>query len=227
MNPVKLILSHRTGFPNWRFQTPSKKLIFNFEPGTKVGYSGEGYEYLRRALEHKFGRTLQQIADSVLFEPAGMYSTRFSWGPGLDSSIYAVPHANDGTAISRPLHRTIVAADWLVTTIKDYSTFGAHVLNHAGLSQQLFSDMATQQGKLNDSTQQGMGLGWAVINGLPDDEYLLMHTGHDEGVSSFVMLLPNSRRGFVIFTNGDKGANVIVAMIRSMLKMKELEPYLK
>lgn len=41
------VLSHQSGFPNWRLD----KLQFEFTPGTKYQYSGEGFEYLRKALE--------------------------------------------------------------------------------------------------------------------------------------------------------------------------------
>ena len=47
---TRLVLSHQTGFPNWRWLTKSKKLEFVIEPGTKYQYSGEGFEYLRKAL---------------------------------------------------------------------------------------------------------------------------------------------------------------------------------
>jgi CubicO group peptidase (beta-lactamase class C family) len=57
-------LSHQSGFPNWR---ANNKLHFEFEPGTKFQYSGEGYEYLREALEHKFNKSLAELYNSVLF----------------------------------------------------------------------------------------------------------------------------------------------------------------
>jgi len=41
---TRIVLSHQTGFPNWRRSMPSKKLGFLFDPGTKFGYSGEGFE---------------------------------------------------------------------------------------------------------------------------------------------------------------------------------------
>ena len=41
----RIILSHQTGFPNWRYLTAKKTLDFEFEPGTKFQYSGEGFEY--------------------------------------------------------------------------------------------------------------------------------------------------------------------------------------
>ena len=43
---TRLVLSHRTGFANWRWLNKSKKLEFDFEPGTKYQYSGEGLEYM-------------------------------------------------------------------------------------------------------------------------------------------------------------------------------------
>ena len=44
------ILSHQSGFPNWRHLTESQRLSFEFEQGTQFQYSGEGFEYLRKAL---------------------------------------------------------------------------------------------------------------------------------------------------------------------------------
>lgn len=54
---TRIILSHQTGFPNWRGNNADGKLTFEFEPGTKYQYSGEGYEYLRKALEKKFKKS--------------------------------------------------------------------------------------------------------------------------------------------------------------------------
>ncbi|MEY4904059.1 MAG: hypothetical protein RLZZ292_1874 [Bacteroidota bacterium] len=56
------ILSHQTGFLNWRYLNKDGKLTFEFDPGTQYRYSGEGFEYLRRALEKKFHKTLDQLA---------------------------------------------------------------------------------------------------------------------------------------------------------------------
>ncbi|WP_415206732.1 serine hydrolase domain-containing protein [Rudaea sp.] len=42
----RLCLSHQTGFANWRYQTDGK-LKFQWQPGTRTGYSGEGCQILR------------------------------------------------------------------------------------------------------------------------------------------------------------------------------------
>ena len=62
------ILSHQTGFPNWR----DGKLEFMFTPGTQYQYSGEGYEYLRKALVSKFKKSLNELASELIFKPLEM-----------------------------------------------------------------------------------------------------------------------------------------------------------
>jgi hypothetical protein len=47
---TRFILSQRSGFPNWRYLRADKKLVFEFEPGTNFQYSGEGFEYLSKAV---------------------------------------------------------------------------------------------------------------------------------------------------------------------------------
>jgi CubicO group peptidase (beta-lactamase class C family) len=223
---TRIILSHQTGFPNWRNQTPSKKLVINFDPGTRFGYSGEGFEYLRKALENKYGRTLQQLSDSLVFKPLELNDTQYSWDMHLDKSRYAVPHGSNGEPLERPMQTNVIAADWLVTTIEDYCKFGVYVLKGAGLSEELFREMATPHVKIGESPIETMGLGWEVLKNLPGEEYALTHTGHDDGVTTFVLLFPGSGRGIVIFTNGENGFNVISSIVRSIYQIKEIEPYL-
>jgi len=50
---ARIVLSHRSGFPNWRENEKDKKLKIKFEPGTAYEYSGEGYQYLAMVLKHK------------------------------------------------------------------------------------------------------------------------------------------------------------------------------
>jgi CubicO group peptidase (beta-lactamase class C family) len=68
----RLLLSHQTGFPNWRFQSKDKKLAFTAEPATGFTYSGEGYEYLRRFMEKKTGKSFEALVAETVFTPIGM-----------------------------------------------------------------------------------------------------------------------------------------------------------
>jgi CubicO group peptidase (beta-lactamase class C family) len=131
---TRIVLSHQTGFPNWRRKLPSKKLGCLFDPGTTFGYSGEGFEYLRHALDHHFNTTLPHLADSILYKPLGMTETTYGWNPSMDTARFAIGHDTAGVAINEGMRTTDrpSAADWLVATIGDYSKFAAFVLQGAG-----------------------------------------------------------------------------------------------
>jgi hypothetical protein len=50
-----------------------------------------------------------------------------------------------------------------------------------------------------------------------------MHTGSDDGVKTLVILLPKSKRGIILFTNGNNGFAIIRSVITEALHIKELE----
>ena len=210
---TRYVLSHQTGFPNWRTDDGSGKLKFKFEPGTNVSYSGEGYEYLRRALESKFHQPLDMLLDSVLFKPLGMNDTRY-WGPDLDTNRFAMWHDGQGNKYSTSIETPVNAADDLITTIKDYCTLGIFVMNGAGLSDTLYADMVEQPGQGN-----GKGLGWGVVRGLPGGAYALQHGGSDIGVRTMAIFLPKTKDGIVVMTNGDNGGFVYDRIIKEALPL--------
>ena len=49
---ARMVLSHTSGFPNWRILNEDKKLDIKFTPGTQYLYSGEGFEYLANVVAH-------------------------------------------------------------------------------------------------------------------------------------------------------------------------------
>ena len=74
------VLSHSGGWRNWRNNT-STALTADFEPGSRFGYSGEGYFYLQRVVEKLTGKSLPLLARERLFEPLGLRSTSFANTP--------------------------------------------------------------------------------------------------------------------------------------------------
>jgi CubicO group peptidase (beta-lactamase class C family) len=212
---TRQILTHQTGFPNWRWMSPSNKLSFEFEPGTSFQYSGEGMEYLRHALENKFHRSLEELADSLIFRPLQMMDTHFIWNEKMYSR-FAVPHNTKGEELE--INRNIIpnAADLLKTTVMDYSKFMIWVMNGAGLSKGLFQEMTSPLARIKDNKY--MGLGWVVYPELPGGQYGLSHSGEDPGVNTIVFLLPKSKRGLLIFTNSDNGEELYTDLVKWFLK---------
>jgi len=205
------VLSHQSGFPNWRTDLESKKLKFLFEPGTKYNYSGEGFEYLGKALENKFGKTLEQLSDSVLFTPLKMKDTKYRWQDEVDESRFAFRHKNKEIEYKNQGGIKTSAAAGLLTTVEDYLKFGIDLINRSELSNDLFNEMISTQLNIKNNVDQG--LGWEIIRNLPNNEYALVHEGGSSGVQTIVVLLPVSKRGIVVFTNGDEGDKVYSKII--------------
>ncbi|WP_294208199.1 class A beta-lactamase-related serine hydrolase [uncultured Chryseobacterium sp.] len=211
---TRLILSHQTGFPNWRWQTKDKKLSFGFDPGTRYQYSGEGFEYLRRALENKFHKNLEQLAQELIFRPLDMHDTSYIWNEqnnsgrtvtGYDKSLK--PYATVKNTIPN-------AADDLMTSVGDYSKFLTAVMNNELLSPGIFKEMTTRQVKTKQDKYFGLGF---EIYDLGDNGIALSHGGSDQGVNTLVFLLPKTRQGLIIFTNADHGHIIYETLINRYL----------
>lgn len=195
------VLSHQTGFTNWRWHNESLKLEFAFDPGTQYTYSGEGFEYLKKALENKFEQPLDQLADTLLFQPLGMKDTRLYWTKEMDDSNFAVPHTDQGTLHDMPKNTSVSAADNLITTVADYGTFLTYVLKRIESGDTIIQEMIKPQVELKKN--KAFGLGWELYQNLGDGEYAISHGGSDKGVEALVFLLPQSKKGLIIFTNSD------------------------
>ncbi len=212
---TRFILSHRSGFPNWRSENADKKLSFINEPGTKYHYSGEGFEYLRKAIEKKFHTTLDQLADELIFKPLQMNDTKFLWGSGIDETRFAKPHERNGNLYNDATiqNTSASAAFGVLTTVEDYSKFLIYVMNGAGLKKKLYEEMVSNQTQIK--AHQYYGLGWMVdeIGG----ENVLTHGGVGMGTQTIVFMLPKSKEGLVIFTNCGNGGDAYITVIQKFL----------
>ena len=197
------ILSQQSGFPNWRYLTESNKLTFEFEPGTKFQYSGEGFEYLRKAIENKLNKPFEQIASEILFSPLGMNNTYFYWTSEINENDYAVEHDENGEPISFEKYYETNAAANLLTTANDYAKFLIHIMNGAGLSDKLYSEFLKPQ--VNEKKGIERNLGMQLLANLPNNESVLMHTGGDYGTKAIAIAFLNSKKGLVLFSNSENG----------------------
>jgi CubicO group peptidase (beta-lactamase class C family) len=214
---TRLVLSHQTGFKNWRYLNQNGKLSFDTTPGTKFGYSGEGFEYLRKALEKKFQKPLEKLTDSLIFSPLGMHDTQFAWDQSTDESRFAHWFDANGNEYKQDYKATIInAADDILTTIEDYGKFAVDVLQGAGVDSSVFSQMV----RPHVPTKGGlyMSLGWEMFLNLGSKkEYALTHSGSDKGVRTLVILLPVSKQGLIIFSNSDNGYKLYERLVIELL----------
>lgn len=207
---TRLILSHQTGFPNWRWMRDDKKLQFEFEPGTGYQYSGEGFEYLRKALERKFRKPLQELARELVFGPLKMDDTNYIWDSNTEESRFAIGYDADGKPYETIRNKTANAADDLHTTVADYGRFLVNILEGGNLDKAVYQEMIGRQ--VQTKEHKYFGLGFEIYD-LGNGEHALAHGGSDFGCQTIAFILPKTGQGIVIFTNTDQGYKVFEKLL--------------
>lgn len=207
---ARLALSHQTGFPNWRGSNP---LAFLFHPGSRHEYSGEGFEYLRRAIERETDQTLSELMEQYITGPLAMNNTEFGWQRSLEGQI-----ARGYDEQASPLdmgylqQRSTNAAANTFTTLADYTRFAAWVSQGAGLDSALFNDMITLQSQHEDPWEY-FGLGWRLVH--PEGRTVIEHDGRENGVRTQVFVEPATGDGLVILTNSSNGELVVRPLVEA------------
>jgi CubicO group peptidase (beta-lactamase class C family) len=205
---ARLALQHRTGLPNWR----KGRLAFLTDPDEEWSYSGEGFEYMRRAIEKKLGKNLEELAHEYVFTPAGMTDTSYIWKDWIEPR-YAGEFYRIGEMLNYSRRTEPNAAAGLVTTIGDYARFAAWVMNGAVTSRTFREMTTTRRGPPFGFAQ---GLGWIIARD-KRGHIILDHGGSQTGIRTQIILLPQSGRGLVVLTNASNGGPIIRAILNATL----------
>ena len=227
---ARLVLSHRTGFPNWRGDDGSLPIYFS--PGERFSYSGEGYIYLQRVVELITGKPLDVYMQEVVFKPLGMTNSSYVWRPSFDS-LTATGYDSKGRPDKLWKPKEAGAASTLNTTAKDYALFVDAVLNGKGLSSSLFHQMETPEIALDPTCRICVkqepkelsktlfwGLGWGIQR--EHESVMLWHWGDNGVFKAFVMADPARKSGVVMFANGEDALNVAKPIIDTAIDTDSL-----
>lgn len=217
---ARTVLNHTTGLPNWRFFRSDGKLAFTRTPGEAYGYSGEGFEYLARAISNKLQRPFPQVVREGVFEAAGMeHAVMEIRREGLRD--VAIPIDDEGKAHGvwcRPNgwcreEGSYSAADDLLVTVPDYARFLAMVARdesgNAGTPLAHGSALVDTGDEAvvdceSDTTldcprAQGYGLGFQVID--YDAMRIIGHGGNDWAEVALGYIRLPTRDGLIVFLN--------------------------
>ncbi|HEU4636331.1 MAG TPA: serine hydrolase domain-containing protein [Edaphobacter sp.] len=91
---IRHVLCHTTGLPNWRGEK-DQRLTPAFEPGSRFGYSGEGFFHLQRIVEHVTGIGFEAMMQERVFQPLQMRSSTFLWLPDAKDRLVAGHRGTD------------------------------------------------------------------------------------------------------------------------------------
>jgi len=218
---TRMILTHTSGLPNWRKSGDEHDgpVPILFKPGTRFEYSGEGFFYLQRLVEHITGEPLDALAKRWLFDPLGLHATSFVWSQALEPHI-AIGYDDAGAARAGGHYTHANAAYTLYTTPTEYAKLMLAIVQgnaSAGvrLSKTVKEDMLKPQVRVESrefidrpgralGQQAFRGLGWCIDTTITGD--IVYHSGANQtGFRCYAQHNPRDGSGLVIMTNGYRG----------------------
>ena len=227
----RMLLSHMSGFPNWRAFEGDRKLKIHFEPGSKYAYSGEGIVLLQLVVETITKRPLADLMQEDVFKPLGMTRTSMVWEDRFESN-YANGYDEYGRSLGSQRRKTADAAGSMLTTPRDFARFMVAVMHGEGLrretrelmfspqiqihSKHQFPTMATDTTDANESIRLSYGLGW----GLYWTPYgkAFFKEGHDEGWRNYAVCFDKTKLGIVIMTNSSNGEGIFKELLETLIR---------
>ncbi|SPE42681.1 Beta-lactamase [Candidatus Sulfopaludibacter sp. SbA3] len=226
---ARMLLSHTSGFPNFRGLNEDLKLNINFEPGSRYAYSGEGIQLLQFVVEAITNRPLQSLMQERVFGPLGMSRTSMLSEARFEND-YANGYDEWGRSLGHQQRSRADAAGSMQTTLRDFTGFLQAVI--AGerlqkpareqmlspqiqiLSKYQFPTLAAATSQANQAIRLSYGLGW----GLYWSPYgkAFFKEGHDEGFRNYTVVFDRPKDGIVILTNSSNGEGIFQELLETL-----------
>jgi CubicO group peptidase (beta-lactamase class C family) len=228
---AKMLLSHTSGFPNWRAFEDDRKLKIHFTPGSRFAYSGEGIDLMQVVVEAITKKPLEELMQQHVFGPLGMTRTSMIWQARFEND-----YANGYDEYGRPLgpqKRTHAdAAGSMQTTVSDFARFmqavmdGKLVQNKTRklmLSSQIeitsrheFPTLSDETTNANKAIHLSYGLGWGLFQSPYGEAFF--KEGHDVGWRNYTVCFERPKTGMVIMTNSGNGEGIFLPLLETLLK---------
>ncbi|WP_448097189.1 serine hydrolase domain-containing protein [Luteibacter yeojuensis] len=231
-----ILLSHRTGFPNFRFWQPGKdydpngKLSFYFDPGTRFGYSGEGINLMQFVLENGKSIDIDTLMKNRLFERYGMTRTSMTWRDDFAANL-AIGYDEDGKPLGHKKRESVRAAGSMDTTIADYARLLAAMSRGDGLkaatyrtwlkpvvrirSVRQFPTIGLADSHDNDSISLGYAMGVGTFESPRGPAFF--KEGHDDGTNNLFVCLERSKTCVLMMSNSSRGESIFAYLLDDVL----------
>lgn len=226
----RMLLSHTSGLPNWRWFRPNETLDIMFEPGARYSYSGEGINLLQFVIEEATGRQVGDLMQERVFGPLGMSRTSMVWQPAFEAD-HAFGYDEDGKDLGYRKRTSARAAGSAATTIRDVARFLQAMLRSQGIARAGRDEMLTPQIRIrsvhqfpvpstetttrDDSIRLSYGLGWGLLWSPYGKAYF--KEGHDDGWENYMITFEQPGTAIVIMTNSSNGESIFTELLATLI----------
>lgn len=226
----RILLTHSSGFANFRWLEPDKKLRFHFDPGSRYAYSGEGFYILQLILEQGLGLDVGKEMQTRVFDRFDMANTSMKWRSDFEKNL-ADGYALDGTMEPHDERGSVSAAGSMDTSIEDQGRLWAGIVRGAGLSAAAraelvrpqvpitslhqFPSLMAETGPANATIGLAAGLGLVTFRDATGPAWF--KGGHNDWTGNMVVCLEARRRCVVMLANDVRAERVYPELTRMIL----------
>ena len=231
---ARMALTHSTGFHNFWFVEPDRKLRIHFDPGSHYSYSGEGFSLLQFTIEQGakakgLGLDVKALTDSI-FSRLGMTRTSLQWRPDFRPNL-ADGWNDKGEPQDHDERSNVRVAGSMDTTISDLAKFVAALVRGDGLSPAARAEMVKPSLHIGTAHQfpnfgpelpqaqqrpdLAAGLGVIVFDGPQGRGFF--KGGHDGQTANSVVCLERGRRCVLLLANDVRAEARFADLVRFVL----------
>ncbi len=226
----RIVLNHTTGFANFRWLEPDKVLRFHSDPGTRYGYSAEGFYILQLALEEGLGLDVGKEMRTRVFDRFGMTRTSMQWRPDFATDL-ADGYRVDGTMESHDERSSVSAAGSMDTDIEDQARLWAGIIRGDGLSAASRAELVRPQAPITSAHQFptlgadtglhnvaiGLSAGLGLVTFQDPSGLAWFKGGHNESTGNIVICLETGQRCVVMLSNDVRAERIYPALAKVVL----------
>ena len=226
----RIILTHTTGFANFRWLEDDQKLRFHHAPGSRYGYSGEGFYVLQLVLEEGLGLDVGKEMQTRVFDRFGMTDTSMAWRPDFAANL-ADGYGVDGTMEPHDERSSPSAAGSMDTTIADQARMWAGIVRGDGLSAASRAELVRPQAPIASAHQFptlggrvepknaeiGLAAGLGLVTFRDASGQAWFKGGHNDWTGNMVICLETGRRCVVMLANDVRAERIYPELARLIL----------
>jgi CubicO group peptidase (beta-lactamase class C family) len=226
----RILLNHTSGLANFRWLEADKRLRFHHDPGSRYGYSGEGFYILQLMLEQGLRLDVGKEMQTRVFDRFGMTNTSMSWRPDFATNL-ADGYGRDGAMEPHDERSGASAAGSMDTSITDQARLWAGIVRGDGLSATSRAELVRPQFPISSSHQFptlmteteprnaeiGLAAGLAVVTFRDTTGPAWFKGGHNEWTGNMVICLEDRKRCVVMLANDVRAERTYPALARMIL----------